>query len=740
MKLGAYELLERIAVGGMAEVYRGRAVGEGGFEKQVAIKRILPHLASDTRFVGMLVQEARIHAGLSHRNIVQIHDLGLSDGGEYFIVLEYVDGRDLGALLNVMSKAPPPGNRLADAVALHVAIELGEGIHCAHQLASSDGRKEGLVHRDISPSNVLVSYAGEVKLSDFGLAKRQTDHSVVGSLKGKLAYMSPEQARRWPLDRRSDIFSLGAVLFELLTGRRLRDIDDEAEGWRLVASGVMSKARSVRPDIPAVLERLLDRALAPDPQDRFQDASVFVAAARDALAQLPRPRSGEAAELQGALRSFLPPGAPRPEQPPSRVIRLQSQVLGQAEIAIDMGITRPALPRSLPRSSSQAPTGFGAPEGHVSDRTAAGAWEAGGLRAPGMPPPRAPEAASGETRGRRPTLRGTPPVPFPQALPADVPPSRPASAPLSAFPAPPPGRPLGAMAQGRSPASLAARVPADDLVPVSGELASPARQDRPVSPAVLALQLPTPGAHGLPVLSLPGGGGGAARAAFSQAVLADSLAALDAAAARSRRPELSLGTPGLDPAALTPRFVSTGAAGVWAKGRIPGRVRHNLWALLLGLLCAAALGVHVFVTPLGVLLRWWQPAKLVVQSVPEGAQVTLDGELLAAPTPTFVTIDRDRKDHVITLTKQGFEPFVGTVRLDRAVRLSVKATLTALPGLQFEKLPEPPEAPAPAEAMEPDPLAPAAAAAALEAPPPPKASLAKKKKKRRKLERKRARR
>lgn len=223
-RLGAYELLERIAVGGMAEVYRGRAVGEGGFEKLVAIKRILPRMAQDERFVTMMVQEARIQAGLSHRNIVQIHDLGVSDEGEYFIVLEYVDGRDLGALMATMAKTATPGNRIGDAVALHLTIELGEGLQCVHESLGADGQFAGLVHRDISPSNVLISYAGEVKLSDFGLAKRQTDESVVGSLKGKLAYMSPEQARRWPLDQRTDIFALGAVLFELLTGRALRDI------------------------------------------------------------------------------------------------------------------------------------------------------------------------------------------------------------------------------------------------------------------------------------------------------------------------------------------------------------------------------------------------------------------------------------------------------------------------------------------------------------------------------------
>ncbi len=330
MKLGQYELLGRIAVGGMAEIYRGRAIGEEGFEKLVAIKRILPHFARDTRFISMLVTEARIHAALSHRNIVQIHDLGISEEGEYFIVLEYVDGRDLGALLSVLSKTSSPGGRPlrpSDAVGLYIAAELAQGVHFAHELCGPDGQPLGLIHRDISPTNVLVSYASEVKLSDFGLAKRRTDHSVVGSIKGKLAYMSPEQARRAPLDRRSDIFAMGAVLFELLTGKRLRDTTDDLRGWQMVGTEPVPPARNLRRDIPPVLENLLARALALDPNDRFPDAMAFGNAARAALEQVPRARTSESDELQGLMRSLLPPGSPRVQAEPSKVIRLVSEFL-----------------------------------------------------------------------------------------------------------------------------------------------------------------------------------------------------------------------------------------------------------------------------------------------------------------------------------------------------------------------------------------------------------------------------
>ncbi len=336
----------------MAEVYQGRAIGDEGFEKPVAIKRILPHYAADARFVSMLLTEARIHAQLSHRNIVQIHDLGISEEGEYFIVLEYVDGRDLAALLDVLPRTQAPDGwplQLSDAVTLHIVIEIGEGVHFAHELRSADGQPANLVHRDISPSNVLLSYAGEVKLSDFGLAKRRTDHSVVGSLKGKLAYMSPEQARRAPLDRRSDIFALGAVLFELLTGGRLRDISDDVEGWKQVASGLVPSARPLRPDLPPEIDRLLTGALAPDPRDRFADARAFVAAARSALEAIPRPRMGESEELRALFAKLLPPGSPRPQVEASRVIRLVSEILPADETVRAVG------PPIRPRAPVPAP-------------------------------------------------------------------------------------------------------------------------------------------------------------------------------------------------------------------------------------------------------------------------------------------------------------------------------------------------------------------------------------------------
>jgi eukaryotic-like serine/threonine-protein kinase len=324
MRMGHYELFERFAVGTMAELYLGHARGEEGFEKVVVIKRLLPRLAEDKRFVQMLQIEARIHASLSHKNIVQIHDLGVSADDEYFIVLEYVDGRDLGALLDRQAKSMRPGGgkRIDDAVGLYIMAEVAEGVNFAHEMRGGDGNPAGLVHRDIAPSNILLSYAGEVKLSDFGVAKRSTDSSVVTSLKGELGYISPEQARGAPTDRRSDIFSLGAVAFEVFTGGPLRTLSGVPDDYLKAASGIVTAPTRYRPDIPPAIERLLASALAPDPRDRFSDARRFVDACREALLTVPRPAGGEAAELKALLGSLLPPGARSHAKSPSKVISL----------------------------------------------------------------------------------------------------------------------------------------------------------------------------------------------------------------------------------------------------------------------------------------------------------------------------------------------------------------------------------------------------------------------------------
>src|SRR4051794_39133078 len=233
----------------MAEIFRGKAVAAGGFEKPVAIKRILPHLSQDKRFVELLIAEAKVLSLLKHRNIVQIFDVGLGDDAQYFLVMEYVDGKDLGAIQRGLETSR---RRIPSDLALHVAAEVCEALEHAHSARAPDGKPMSLVHRDVSPSNVLLSRAGEVKLTDFGIARRAeqetTSHGTGrGAVRGKFAYMSPEQARNEHLDPRSDVFAVGILLWELVTSRRLFSGLSDLEAARAVRSPEMPRPREFDP-------------------------------------------------------------------------------------------------------------------------------------------------------------------------------------------------------------------------------------------------------------------------------------------------------------------------------------------------------------------------------------------------------------------------------------------------------------------------------------------------------------
>jgi serine/threonine protein kinase len=295
-----YELLERIGAGGMAEIFRGRAVAEGGFEKPVAIKRILPSLSRDARFVEMLITEANTLAQLRHRNIVQIFDVGLGPDGQYFLVMEFVDGLDLGRLFEALERR---GKRLPTHLALHIAAEVCDALQLAHGASAADGSSLRLVHRDVSPSNVLLSRSGEVKLTDFGIAKRTEEVTGHGTVRGKFAYISPEQARNESVDGRSDVFSLGIVLYELCTGRRLFSRYPDFEALHAVRERPIPSALEMDPHMDPALDALIMRALARPAAERYPSAGAFGAALRDyrytALSSAGEP----AKELARILRS-----------------------------------------------------------------------------------------------------------------------------------------------------------------------------------------------------------------------------------------------------------------------------------------------------------------------------------------------------------------------------------------------------------------------------------------------------
>jgi eukaryotic-like serine/threonine-protein kinase len=260
-----YELLDRIGVGGMAEIFRGKAVAAGGFEKPVAIKRILPHLSQDRRFVELLIAEAKVLSLLKHRNIVQIFDVGLGDDGKYFLVMEYVDGKDLRA---VQTGLEARRRRMPFDLALHIGAEICEALEHAHSARAPDGKSMSLVHRDVSPSNVLLSRAGEVKLTDFGIAKRAEQETTHGAVRGKFAYISPEQARNEAVDPRSDVFSVGIVLWELICNRRLFSGLGDLEALRAVREAQVPRPTEIDPSLSPEVDAMLMAALARTPKNR----------------------------------------------------------------------------------------------------------------------------------------------------------------------------------------------------------------------------------------------------------------------------------------------------------------------------------------------------------------------------------------------------------------------------------------------------------------------------------------
>ena len=269
-EFGNYYLLEKIAVGGMAELFKARQRGVHNFEKIVAIKRILPHLSDNDEFVRMFIDEAKLAAQLTHPNIVQIFDLGKASGF-YYIAMEYVDGKDLRSLLRKVREYRLP---FPEPVAAFVTMKVAGALDYAHRKKGMNDKELKLVHRDISPQNVLISGEGAVKLVDFGIAKAatKTTQTVAGALKGKLLYMSPEQALGQPLDSRSDIYSLGLVLFELLTGERCFQADSELGVLEKVRLGKAQNVRDVNPLVSREMASILERALQKNVDQRYPSA------------------------------------------------------------------------------------------------------------------------------------------------------------------------------------------------------------------------------------------------------------------------------------------------------------------------------------------------------------------------------------------------------------------------------------------------------------------------------------
>jgi serine/threonine protein kinase len=293
-KLDRYELIGEIATGGMATVFLARLGGVGGFQRFVAIKRLHPHLGSEPEFVEMFLDEARLAALIHHPNVVPILEVGTSDSG-YYLVMEYVEGDTLARLV---SRSMAGGQLPQRAALLRILLDSLHGLHAAHELADERNQLLGLVHRDVSPQNILVGVDGTARITDFGVARATSRLSFTsdGKLKGKLAYMSPEQARGDELDRRSDVFAMGVVIWEVLVGRRLFKAETEAGTLQRILVEPVRKPSDMLSTIPRVYDDVVLRALDRDARTRFQTAADLA----DALEKVARDTDGIASPREVA--------------------------------------------------------------------------------------------------------------------------------------------------------------------------------------------------------------------------------------------------------------------------------------------------------------------------------------------------------------------------------------------------------------------------------------------------------
>jgi len=272
-RLGPYVLKEKVAQGGMAELFLADYIRSGGFRKKAAIKRILPHLAENKDFINMFTREARVAALLQHPNVVQIFDYGKIEKA-YFIAMEFIDGKNLGEILSSLKQGLPVDH------AIFIISETCKGLNYSHTRHDDETREPlNIVHRDISPQNILISYQGEVKITDFGISKASSEPSLTqaGVIKGKLAYLSPEQVLGKPVDHRADIYALGLVFHEMLTGKRVYQFDNDFEAIRAIPKMEIEPLTNLTTEVPEELNRIVMKCLEKENEQRYQSASALYA-------------------------------------------------------------------------------------------------------------------------------------------------------------------------------------------------------------------------------------------------------------------------------------------------------------------------------------------------------------------------------------------------------------------------------------------------------------------------------
>jgi len=485
-RLDRFELIAELAVGGMGSVYLARLSGAGGFQRLYAIKRLHDHLAKNDDFISMFLDEARLAARIHHPNVVPIVEIDTTEAG-YYLVMEYIEG---DTAWHLFQRAAKTGKQVPDRVAIRIALDSLAGLHAAHELTGDDGKPLEIVHRDVSPHNILVGVDGVARITDFGIARAATRLAVTqsGQLKGKLAYMAPEQARSETVDRRADVFSMGICLWEMLARKRLFKTEFEAETLNRLLYDPIPLLRSVVPTVPAEIEAVCMKALTRDPDKRFATAAEFA----DALEQAARPYDlvGGKREVSSTVDTVL--GSELAERREAiRAWRVESDP-GRSAFAA----AAPSSPSTVSDVGS-APSGRRLPENSgmvaapVSNRRASigvalfaaglalatGLLEWNGARAQGASVAR-PEAPIVPAGVASPSLAPVPPGDMVTAHPpvAEPPSSTPSAEPAPSAPPPSgarPGRTAGAGV------AIPARPPAGKVVP---RPPGPAPSDMMVNP------------------------------------------------------------------------------------------------------------------------------------------------------------------------------------------------------------------------------------------------------------------
>ena len=688
MKLSELEVLNLHAQGGMAEVYRARVANPDGTEKIYAVKKILPHFTKEQELVRMFIEEARVAACLNCEQIVQVFDLVMSDTGEYFIVMEFADGKDLA---DVIYFAGQRKKRLPISMAVQVARDTLKALHYAYNATDSEGRPLRLVHRDVSPHNIIITYDGRVKLTDFGIAKVQAsaNKTMAGVIKGKFGYMSPEQARGKPLDGRSDLFNIGIVLYEAFTGDRLFQGASDLDTLDKMRAAMVPRLPA-NLGVPGDIETLMRKALEREAAGRFPDAATFereLAAAAEKHGVLPR-----AGEIVQTMCEVFPAetAAKGPQQPvKTRHVELKSQLWRDGQPAAPVArppspaaaapapamtpVDPPAMPASaLPQSvkagdalPSQRPKGGGAAvragggaraldvaparpmaedpaSTRLESRDAIDSALAGtrvedapaALRAP-PPPPAAPSSAPRSDPGKTGVVASSQQV---RALPMDgasAKPAAPRPAPIVDPPTQPPEtEQLSAQTIAMAMASVPPPPPAAlggapaASPPPPAALASPVAPPPPPPATLVAAALPPPPPSGL---GAPKGTPPPPASAGTGAPPPPMPTATPAAP----QPAVRVAAPPPVPARRQESFLDG-----------PGRYLVALGTALFGVVLGAGLMVAA---PTGDAQGNPELRTLMVVTTPPGAIAVLDGDRLGV-TPLIVDRKLDDGVHTIRLT------------------------------------------------------------------------------------------